>query len=225
MNLKDDAIEKMSLLFNLAIKDLKQDLSHFKTWHENSRLHESNLTFHVGRLLKNSGILFFPEVPIDRNKDESGKGKAFDAIAWEPHSRTGLLIESKYLFSGSIASLVGDLKRMHFEKPLDRFQLLEGHEFQTGLILVHSYQASIQEWWVSDLKEGEVPKGKKDHLIWNKLGHILRQGTKGGGPITDPDANGNCFWMMWCLFPLKSLEPLFSENTSQSESSTEPVLT
>ena len=210
MNLQtrqNQLFKRLQPLLNEAVNELGKDTRHYVSWHETSRLHEGNLTFHVGRQLEEDGFHYYTEVPVARPETETGKGNFFDALALTPDLKSGIIIESKYFFSGTVTHLNKDLKRMLREKPLDRLQCLKDYQIDTGMILVHTWRQEILEWWDGGYQGAELPKRKRVKSAWAPIRHVLLNGLSDSGVITDC---GNC-WMMWAIFPLECLKEIWPE--------------
>ena len=181
--------------------DLNRDIARFRSWVYGSRMHEANLTFHLGSRLKQAGYHFYMEVPVQRN-GKKGKAQAFDALALNPQTRSGFLVESKYLFSGSVTKLNGDLAGLSSLRHIDEWSDLKDYQISNAMILLHTFDKNIATWWTEDYQNDAAPQQKRVPHAWPHLRKVLLKGHSGTHLLGRWDSDGSSLWMLWALFPL-----------------------
>lgn len=217
----DVLYQRLSSHLNTTLFDLRQDLLRYQSWVGNSRPHEANLTFHLARVARNSGLLFYPEIPIENfqendsgeSEEASGRRQAFDGLILDLAQKRAVIVESKCLFSGSVTSVNADIRRMHGEKP-NRFETIEPNlELTDGLLLLHTADRAVWEWWAGDFATKHMPGRKNVEAAWLPCRHLLQNGVSGGGYILkDNQENYRDRWMLWVMFPLE-----FSSISAQTQ--------
>ena len=177
-----------------ARQAIAEDVAHFRAWPKNSKLNEVNLTFHVGRLLRDAGYHVYLEASLGGPED-SGKRKSIDALALSRSGTEAIIIESKYLMPGKFSSLNGDVIRMEPKQILDPRNVLTGVTHWYGLLLAHSWHKEMQMGW----DEAHFKNQRQNKIT--ELAAFLQHAKRGSGSLYIEDGKP-IYWMMWALAEL-----------------------